>query len=181
MRCLKELGRSADAAKAAAKVAANTDASADLKSEAGLAVAKDLLDRNDLDGAYTKFKAVAGASTNTLGAEAKFNMGYVRYLQNKYSDTEKEVFDLVKKYPAYEYWKAKSFILLADAYVKLDDRFQAKAALQGVIDNSDDAALVAQARERLATINVEETRQTTPIPQQDLVIPMPGTENTDEE
>lgn len=181
MRCLKELGRSADAAKAAAKVAANTDASADLKSEAGLAVAKDLLDRNDLDGAYTKFKAVAGASTNTLGAEAKFNMGYVRYLQNKYSDTEKEVFDLVKKYPAYEYWKAKSFILLADAYVKLDDRFQAKAALQGVIDNSDDAALVAQARERLATINVEETRQTTPVPQQDLVIPMPGTENTDEE
>ncbi|TXI82923.1 MAG: tetratricopeptide repeat protein [Flavobacteriales bacterium] len=181
MRCLKELGRSADAAKAAAKVTANSDASADLRSEAGIAVAKDLLDRNDLDGAFTKFKAVANGSTNALGAEAKYDMAYVRYLQNKFTETEKEVFDLVKKYPAYDHWKAKAFILLADAYVKLDDRFQAKAALQGVIDNSNDPDLVAQARDRLATINAEETRQTTPAPQQELLVPMPGTDNTDEE
>ncbi|MBX2973341.1 MAG: tetratricopeptide repeat protein [Flavobacteriales bacterium] len=181
MRCLKELGRSADAAKAAAKVAANTDATADLKAEANMAVAKDLLDRNDLDGAFAKYKAITGSSTNALGAEAKYNMAYVRYLQNKYTETEKEVFDLVKKYPAYDYWKAKSFILLADAYVKLDDRFQAKAALQGVIDNSDDAELVAQARQRLAAISASEMRQTTPTPQEDLVVPMPGTDNTYEE
>ncbi|HPF89609.1 MAG TPA: tetratricopeptide repeat protein [Flavobacteriales bacterium] len=181
MRCLKELGRSADAAKAAARVAANSDATADLKSEAGLAVAKDLLDRDDLDGAFTRYKAVAGSSTNALGAEAKYHMGYVRYLQQKYTDTEKEVFDLVKKYPSYEHWKAKAFILLADAYVKMDDRFQAKAALQGVIDNSTEPELVAQARERLAIINASELQQTTPAPREEVVIPMPGTDNTDEE
>ena len=181
MRCLKELGRSADAAKAAARVAANSDATADLKAEAGLAVAKDLLDRDDLDGAFTRYKAVAGSSTNALGAEAKYHMGYVRYLQQKYADTEKEVFDLVKKYPSYEHWKAKAFILLADAYVKMDDRFQAKAALQGVIDNSTEPELVAQARERLAIINASELQQTTPAPREEVVIPMPGTDNTDEE
>ncbi len=181
MRCLKELGRMADAAKAAAKVAANSDATADLKAEAELVVAKDLLDRNELDGAFTKFKAITAKSTNALGAEAKYNMAYVRYLQLKYSDTEKEVFDLVKKYAPYDYWKAKSFILLADAYVKLDDRFQAKAALQGVIDNSEDAELVAQARQRLDTINASEVQQTTPTPQEDFLVPMPGTDNTYEE
>lgn len=181
MRCLKELGRSADAAKAAAKVAANSDATADLKAEANLAVAKDLLDRNDLDGAFAKYKAITTSSTNKYGAEAKYHLGYVRYLQNKYSDTEKEVFDLVKKFPAYDYWKAKAFILLADAYVKLDDRFQAKAALQGVIDNSTDAELVAQARQRLAAINASEVQQTTPSSQEDLIVPMPGSDNTDEE
>lgn len=181
MRTLKELGRMTDAAKAAAKVSANTDATADLKAEADLVVAKGLLDSNDLDGAYTKFKAITSKSTNALGAEAKYNMGYVRYLQNKYTDTEKEVFDLLKKYPAYDYWKAKSFILLADAYVKLDDRFQAKAALQGVIDNSEDPELVAQARQRLNSINASEVQQTTPTPQEDLLVPMPGTDNTYEE
>ena len=181
MRSLKELGRSADAAKAAAKVSANPDATADLKSEANMAVAKDLLDRNDLDAAFAKYKAITSASTNSLGAEAKYSMAYVRYLQQRYTDTEKEVFDLVKKYPAYDYWKAKAFILLADAYVKLDDRFQAKAALQGVIDNSEDPELVAQARQRLQAINASEVQQTTPTPQEDLVVPMPGTDNTYEE
>jgi TolA-binding protein len=181
MRTLKELGRMADAAKAAAKVSANSDATADLKAEADLVVAKGLLDSNDLDGAFTKFKAITTKSTNALGAEAKYNMAYVRYLQQKYTDTEKEVFDLLKKYPAYDHWKAKSFILLADAYVKLDDRFQAKAALQGVIDNSEDPELVAQARQRLNTINASEVRQTTPTPQEDLLVPMPGTDNTNEE
>lgn len=181
MRSLKELGRSADAAKAAAKVSANPDATADLKAEANMAVAKDLLDRNDLDAAFTKYKAITSASTNSLGAEAKYSMAYVRYLQQRYTDTEKEVFDLVKKYPAYDHWKAKAFILLADAYVKLDDRFQAKAALQGVIDNSEDPELVAQARQRLQAINASEVQQTTPTPQEDLVVPMPGTDNTHEE
>ncbi len=181
MRCLTELGRTADAAKAAAKVVANSDATADLKAEAGLAVAKDLLDRNDLDGAYSRYKAVATGSTNVLGAEAKYHMAYVRYLQQKYTDTEKEVFDLVKKYPSYEYWKARSFILLADAYVALDDRFQAKAALQGVIDNCTEPELVAQASARLATINASEVQRITPSPREELVVPMPGTDNTDEE
>ncbi len=71
-------------------------------------------------------------------------MAYVRFLQEKYSDAEKEVFDLVKKYPAYDHWKAKAFILLGDVYVQLDDRFQAKATLQAVIDNSTEPELVAR-------------------------------------
>jgi len=180
MRTLLELGRTADAAKAAAKVTANSDATADLKAEAGLVVAKDLLDKNDLDGAFTKFKAIAGNSTNALGAEAKYHMAYVRQLQAKHRDAEKEVFDLVKKYAAYDHWKARAFILLGDVYMDLDDRFQAKAALQGVIDNSTEADLVAQARQRLDAINASEVQQTTPTPPEELLVPMPG-DNTDGE
>lgn len=181
MRCLTELGRTADAASAAEKVSANSDSNADLRAEAGILVAKNSIDRNELDVAFTKFKAITSASSNAQGAEAKYHMGYVRYLQQKYRETEKEVFDLVKKYPAYDYWKAKAFILLADAYMQLDDRFQAKAALQGVIDNSQAPELVAQARQRLDAINASEIQQTTPTPQEDLLVPMPGGENTDEE
>lgn len=181
MRCLKHLGRMADAASAAEKVLDNHDATTDLKAEAGLLVARNSLDRNELDVAYTRFKAIAGASSNALGAEAKYQMGYVRFLQERYRDTEKEVFDLVKRFPSYDDWKAKSFILLADAYVRLDDRFQAKAALQGVIDNSQVPELVEQARQRLDAINATELQQTTPAEQEDLEVPMPGGENTGEE
>jgi hypothetical protein len=37
--------------------------------------------------------------------------------------------------PNYDYWIAKTFILLADDYVALKDNFQAKATLQSVLDN----------------------------------------------
>ncbi|MEZ4739476.1 MAG: tetratricopeptide repeat protein [Flavobacteriales bacterium] len=179
MRAYLELGRLPQAAEAAAKVSASPDATADLKAEAGLVVAKSALAQNDLDGAYTKFKSVTSSSTNALGAEAKYNMAYVRYLQRMYSDAEKEVFDLVKKYPAYDHWKARAFILLGDVYVQLDDRFQAKATLQAVINNSTEPELVAQAQQRLDAINASEVQQTTPTPQEELLVPMPGSDNTD--
>ncbi|MBL7964068.1 MAG: tetratricopeptide repeat protein [Flavobacteriales bacterium] len=176
MRCLRELGRTDEAATAAEKVLANTNAREDLKAEAGLVVAHGMLARNELDVAYTRFKAVATVSKNAFGAEAKYHMAYVRHLQKKYREAEQEVFDLVQKFPSYDFWKAKSFILLGDVYIQLDDRFQAKATLQSVIDHSTDPALVAEARRRLETITASEVQQNTPAPPQEITVPMPGSE-----
>jgi TolA-binding protein len=173
MRCLKELGRMAEAGEVATRVTANVQATADLKAEAGLVAAHGALVNNDTDAAYTKFKAVSTASTNHLGAEAKYHMAYVRHLQGQYRKAETEVFELVKRYPSYDHWKARAFILLGDVYVQLGDRFQAKATLQSVIDNVQEPELVAQARERLEAINASEVPQApTPSPEE-LTVPLP--------
>jgi len=177
MRCLKELGRAEEAAAAAEKVAANGSATADMRAEAGLLVANGLLARNDTEGAYTKFKAISSGSTNAYGAEAKYYMAYVRHLQGQFRKAETEVFDLVKRYPSYDHWKARSFILLGDVYVQLNDRFQAKATLQSVIDHCQEPDLVAQARQRLDAINASEVQQITPAPQEELVVPVPDNTN----
>ena len=181
MRCLRELGRVEEAGKVAEKVVPTADKvlpdgnqRADLKAEAGLTIAHGLLSRNELDGAFTKFKAVAAANKGIIGAEAKYHMAYVRHLQKKYRDAEKEVFALAKDFGAYKHWVSKAFILLGDVYLQLDDRFQAKAALQGVIDHSDEPELVAEARQRLDAINASEIQQTTPTPQEDMEVPMDG-------
>jgi TolA-binding protein len=174
MRSLRELGRPTEAAVAAEKVAANTDATADMRSEAGLLVAKALLETGDYDAAYNRFRTVSTGSTNQLGAEAKYHQIYVRYLQGRFRDAEKEVFELVQRYPAYDHWKARAFILLGDVYVQLDERFQAKATLQSVVDNSTEPELVAQARQRLDAINASELQQTTPAPREEMEISMPG-------
>jgi TolA-binding protein len=169
LRCLKELGRNDDAAAVGERLLKNADANADLKAEAGLAVAQGHLDKNELDVAYTKFKTVS-ANKTALGAEAKYDMAYVRYLQKKYRDAEKDVFDLVQKFPSYDHWKAKGFILLGDVYVQLDDRFQARTTLQSVIDHCEEPALVEEARTRLAQIS---DAGTAPSPAEDLTVPMP--------
>jgi TolA-binding protein len=178
MRCLRELGRSNDAATAAEKVLANTNVTPDMKAEANILIAKSLADRNELDAAYAKFKAVSTASTNAMGAEAKYNMAYIRHLQTQYRKAETEVFELVQRYASYDHWKARAVILLGDVYLQLDDRFQAKATLQSVIDNCQEPELVAQAQERLDAINASEVQQEAPpLPPEDLTIPMPGNPN----
>ena len=177
MRCLSKLGRADEAALAAEKVAANSNATGELKAEAGLMVAKKLLARDELDAAYTKFKAVSTGNTGGSGAEAKYHMAYVRHLQQQYRKAETEVFDLLQKYASHGHWKARALILLSDVYVQLDDRFQAKAALQGVIDNCPEPDLVAEARERLDDINASEVQPTAPTPEEDLTIPLPGNPN----
>jgi TolA-binding protein len=107
---------------------------------------------------------VTALSTNMIGAEAKYHMAYVRHLQEKWTDAEKEVFDLVKKYPSYDHWKAKAFILLGDVYVQMGDLFQAKATLQSVVNNSDEADLVTEAQQRLDAIAASESRKNQPAP-----------------
>lgn len=177
MRCLKNLDRTDAAGVAADKVLKNTDANADLKAEAGLVAAIATLARNELDAAFTKFKAVVKDSRNATGAEAKYNMAYIRHLQQKYRDAETEVFDLAKKYPSYDFWKAKGFILLSDVYVQLDDRFQAKTTLQSVIDHSEAPELVEEARRRLAIIEQSEVAPPVPPGGAQPEIPMPGDGN----
>ena len=172
LRCMQELGRVEGAAEVAQRVLDNPDATDDLRAEAGLAVAKGHLAKEELDVAYTRFRQVATSSRNALGAEAKYHMMYVRYLQARYRDAEQEVFELVNDFPAYDHWKARAFILLGDVYVQLDDRFQAKATLQSVIDNSTEAELVAQARARLDAILASELEETTPAPEEELEVPL---------
>jgi len=174
MRSLQELGRPAEVAAAAERVVADPQVTADLKAEAGLMAAKGQLDKGEYDAAYTAFKAVSAASVNQLGAEAKFHQAYVRHLQTRHRDAEKEIFELVQRYPAYDHWKARSFILLGDVYVQLGDPFQAKATLQSVVDNSTEPELVAQARQRLDAINASEAPQTRPTPPEEMTIPLPG-------
>ncbi|MFZ1616034.1 MAG: tetratricopeptide repeat protein, partial [Flavobacteriales bacterium] len=174
MRCLRELQRIPEAAAAAQKVLANTDANEDLKAEAGLAVALASVNNNDLDAAYTRYKSIAGSSKNAWGAEAAYQKAYVRFLQKKYADAEKDVFDLVKKFPSYDHWKARSFILLGDVYMGMNDPFQAKATLQSVIDHCAEPDLVADASARLAQVNAATATPSGTVAPDDNTVPMPG-------
>lgn len=152
MRCLVLTERRAEAAAAAQKVLNNGDANADMKAEAGLAIGRAAIDNNELDAAYTRFKELAKPANGAYGAEAAYWKAYARYLQQRYKDGENEVFDLAKKFPTYDHWKAKAFILLGDIYMGMEDLFQARATLQSVIDNCAEPDLVEQAALRLANI-----------------------------
>ena len=53
---------------------------------------------------------------------------------------EHEIMDFASQNTSQEFWLAKSFILLADVYLKNDDMFQAKHTLKSIIENYDPEA-----------------------------------------
>jgi TolA-binding protein len=52
---------------------------------------------------------------------------------------------MADRYPSYEYWLAKSYILLADIYAANDNIFQARETLKSIIENysGDDLKQIA--------------------------------------
>ncbi len=98
--------------------------------------------------AEKEFRIVDQLSSTELGAEAKYEVALNVYRQNKLDDAETIIYEMPAQYPAYDYWIAKSFILLADIYVARDNVFQAEQTLNSVIENykGDDLREVAQGK-----------------------------------
>ncbi|GAB4251845.1 MAG: tetratricopeptide repeat protein [Vicingaceae bacterium] len=121
------------------------------KTQAHLILAHNYLAIDDYNKALDQFK-IASSSQNIYGVEAKYYVAHIKYLRGKHDECETEIFSLIKNFGSYQYWIAKSLILLADNYLAKDDKFQAKATLQNVIDNAKDEELVSIAKDKLASI-----------------------------
>lgn len=121
---------------------------------ANLYTGKAFLNMGELDKAKEEFAAAASSSQTKIGAEAKYRLGVIQFEQKAVKTAQETAFDLIKNMPSHEYWVAKSFILLADTYVALNDDFQAKSTLESIIENYEgDDDVIPSAEERLDKLN----------------------------
>ncbi|MBK0383953.1 tetratricopeptide repeat protein [Pedobacter sp. SD-b] len=109
--------------------------SEDDKLKAGLYSGKAYLMQGDTTKGKKELEQVAKATKSIVGAEALYNVAEIQYLQKEFKASQKTCFDLVNNMPNYDYWFAKTFILLADDYAAQKDKVQAIATLKSVIDN----------------------------------------------
>jgi len=125
----------------------NDKSSQEDKFKTGLYAGKAYLEKGDTTTAIKEFNYTIANTKTVAAAEAKYNIANIDYLKHRYKTSQKACFELVKDMPNYDYWVAKTYILLADDYVGLKDAFQAKATLQSIIDNykgNDDILPAAQ-------------------------------------
>lgn len=153
MYCYNKLGDHDNAAKYADFVLANTSSTEDEITRANYSKANAYQQDSDYTNAIKYYQLVYNVAKNILGAECRYQVANIYYLQKDHKKSEKEIFDLAKQKPSYDYWVAKAYILLADNYVEIDDYFQAKATLQSIIDNYDyEDEIVPTAKEKLQKI-----------------------------
>lgn len=109
-------------------------ASNEAVSEAHLTYARSAMEINDLTAAKREYTAIA-KQPSMAGAEAKYSLALIDYKLGNYKASQSKCYDVAKLVPSYDFWIAKSFILLADNCIALKDTFQAKATLQSILEN----------------------------------------------
>lgn len=108
---------------------------------------------NEFDKALPLLNKVAAAAVSEKAAECKYYTCKIAYDKQQYKASLDSCIKLKNKFSAYEYWVVKTFILMADNYVALDNKFQAKATLESIVANYDgDASLKREAEEKLEAI-----------------------------
>jgi TolA-binding protein len=87
------------------------------------------------------------------GAEALYLLAEIYHNKEEYSQSNEIIFDFSGPYSNYDYWYGRSFILLAENYMKLGEDFQAKATLESILENAANQEIKRMAEEKLSSIN----------------------------
>jgi TolA-binding protein len=122
-----------------------------MKAESYLVMAKSALSIDSIGKAIFAFDNVTKYNKGEMAAEAKYNLAYIQYKLENYPVAEKSCFDIIGQVQ-YDYWLAKTFILLSDIYMKTNNIFQAKHTLQSIIENYKGEDLLQIATEKLKII-----------------------------
>jgi TolA-binding protein len=118
----------------------------------------------NLDQAMKELRETATAAADENGAEAHYLVSEILFKQKKHAESIDMAFDFNAKFSSYDYWLGKSFLLIADNYLAQNETFQARATLNSIIENSPEAEIVAEAKQKLAKLGGAETPPT-PTPQ----------------
>lgn len=126
------------------------------KLSAQLFAAKAHLLKNDTQSALLHFKEVGEKTKTVVAAEAKYRMADIYFQQKELKKAQEAAFDLINNLPSFDYWVAKSFILLADTYIASNDEFQAKSTLQSVLDNyTESDEIIPTAKQKLEALTTK--------------------------
>ncbi len=154
MVCYFEIGDLEQVAKYAKLIKEYDRSSEEDIAKAHLYTARAQLRQGNVDPGMKELNLAALKSQTEVGAEARYRVGQLQYEAKEYDKALESAFDVINNMGSYDYWVARSFILLADAYAGKGDDFQAKSTLESVIENyGDKDDVIPSAKERLQKLN----------------------------
>lgn len=159
MRSYYETKDYANAVIYAEKVIANPKTDNKIKSDAQIIVARSAVKTNDENKAKAAYAKLLLIAKGELAAEALYYDAYFKNKDAKYLESNKVVQKIAKEYSGYQYFGAKSLIVMAKNYFQLQDSYQATSILTSVIENfTDFQDVVEEAKIELDLIKSEEAK-----------------------
>jgi len=130
--------------------------SPNLQSKAELYEGKVDFARGRFDEALDHFITVMNGPQDINAVEAQYISAVILRKQEKYHQSLEKLYDLNKNYGIYEEWVGKSFLLIAENFISMNELFQAKETLRSIIENSPLPNIVDKARALLYDVEVRE-------------------------
>lgn len=162
MRSYFQLERYENAITAAEAVISTDKIPTETEQEAQLIKGKSAMALNKQAVAQESLTRVKNIAENERAAEAMYLLALITFRQGNYEQTEEQIFENVNKLSTYDYWLARTFLLLADVYLEKDNTFQAKHTLQSIVENYDGGDIRREAMNRLELIEELEKMETKP-------------------
>jgi len=159
LRCQYKLSQFNEAVANAQELLQQKGVATDDKMMANMIIAKNYQNNNQLFEASAAYKEVVALGKSEYGAEARYRVAEILFLQNKLPEAEKAAFDVISKAGSYDYWITKSYILLGDVYFKQEDYFNAEATLKSVVENAANPELQTEAQKKLDAVVAEKNRK----------------------
>jgi TolA-binding protein len=154
MKCYFEIGDMDETIKYAGFVKEYDRSSDEEIATAHLYAGKALKVKGSLQDARKELNLASLKSQTVSAAEARYLVGRLQLDAGELDAALATAFDVINNLSNYDYWVAKSFILLADVYIAQGDVFQAKSTLESIIENYDlDDDILPAAKERLNNLN----------------------------
>lgn len=130
---------------------------ANVTNEATLFLGKAAMQQGNMEAAKKYFAQVAAGARDKYAVEAHYCLAQWYYAEGDYLQSLETLFAFNKRLTTPQSaWKNKSFLLIADNYLALQEYHQAKATLRSIIENAEDTAISAIAQEKLASLAKKE-------------------------
>lgn len=104
------------------------------------------------DLAILDFQKIVTINQGVLGAEAQYLIGVAQRQKGDYVASTAAFIDVKNNYEAYLHWIYKSYLLIAENYIDVDNIFQAKATLNSIYKNTQAEDIRQQALSRLTEL-----------------------------
>lgn len=127
--------------------------------KASLYLGKTAFARGDYETAKDEFLNTLNAAQDEYGAEAKYTLAQIQYLQKDYKQSYQTLEELNNNFSAYDEWVGKSFLLIADNFVAQEDFFNARATLTSLIENFPLQHVKDEAKRKLKEVETTELQK----------------------
>ncbi|HKK74224.1 MAG TPA: tetratricopeptide repeat protein [Saprospiraceae bacterium] len=136
------------------KVTQNSRATELQRATAYFYLGKIAYDQANYDQALNSFEQVVAMSDNEQTAEARYLIADIYYKKRNLDKAQELTIKANQESSAYPFWVAKSVLLLAEVFAEKGDLYNARAALEALLENYDqNQEIVSQAQRRLGEIN----------------------------
>ena len=169
LRCAAALRNHSGVIEAGNRLLAEPKATAELKDEAYLAMARSFFDNGMADSAFAYYQHLVASTNGEYNGEARCRQAEILIRESKLREAETMIEQIVSDASS-DYWLAYSFILWADVYYARGNDMQAKQTLLSIIDNYDGEDLISVAQQKYNAIVAEEQNQSSSDDEEEIVI-----------